>query len=439
MKRIFSILLALALVLSFSVVATPVSAADYYYAELLANITAPADGADIVGGTEFTVTANVTNNGTGYAQDVKAIIGIVGNATLKAVAGNVATKSVPIPPGPGLPAVNGTGQVSWVLVCTGSGAVDITVTPSGIEPNTLNPIVAGRLHSDTVTIYQEKILEVSIVAPAELAAFNVTDEFDVTATVENISSLNATDVTLTLSIDRYAQLKAGMYATRTVGALGSNTTSTNYTWTVQCTGDGFSRITVTPSGKVDGTTIPADALTADTVTVKQGVFDVANITLIEGWNLISLPIIPLDSAINAVLAGIMDNVKSVWYWSGRWYSFVPGGPSDLTSMRDGRAYWINMGAAQNLTLAGSQMPEGAQLPPTYDVVVGWNMVGFKSIPWNANNVTAEDYLTGTHPVRIYGYENGTWFFIPGPPYNSPKLKPGLGYWVAFTEPGTIYP
>lgn len=77
-----------------------------------------------------------------------------------------------------------------------------------------------------------------------------------------------------------------------------------------------------------------------------------------------------------------------------------------------------------------------ELPPAYDVVVGWNMVGFKS---RATNVTAADYLDGTIYVRIYGFENGTWFTIPGPPYEYPYMKPGRGYWVAFTEPGTIYP
>ncbi len=431
MKKIFASLLALALVLSFSVVATPISAQGYY-AELVANITAPANGVDIMGGAEFTVTANVTNNGTGYAQDVKATIEITGNATLKT--GQVATKSIAAQ----LPAVNGTGQVSWILVCTGGGVVDITVKPSGIEPNTLNPIVAGLIHSDTVTINQKRVLEVAIVTPADFTAFNVTDEFSVTANVENISSLNATDVTLTISIDRYAIVKAGA-VTRTVGALNGGATSTNYTWTVECTGDGFSRITVTPSGKVDGTAIPADALTAATVTVEQGVFDVANITLIQGWNLISLPLVPLDPAISAVLAGIMDDVISVWYWSAaaaRWYSFAPGAASDLTSMTDGKAYWINMEAARTLNLAGTEMPEGTQLPPAYDVVVGWNMVGFKS---TATNVTATDYLAGTEYVRIYGFKNGAWFLISGPPFDNPKMEPGLGYWVAFTEPGTIYP
>jgi hypothetical protein len=432
MKKIFTILLAVALVLSFSVVATPVSAQDYYYAELTANITAPANGVDIVGGAEFTVSANVTNNGTGYAQDVKATIVISGNVTLKAVAGNVATKSVNAT----LAAVNGTAPVSWTLVCTGEGAVNITVTPSGIEPNTLNPIVASFLYSDTVTIYQKKVLEVTIVAPIEPAAFNVTDEFDVTANVENISSLNATDVTLTISIDRYATLKAGN-VTRTVGPLNSGTTSTNYTWTVQCTGDGFSRITVSPSGKVGGIAIPAAALTPTTVTVEQGAFNKSSIELVAGWNLISLPLIPLAPAINATLAGILDNVISVWHYDAaakRWYSFAPGAASDLTSMRDGKAYWINMKAAQNLTLAGRENAVPPALPPTYDVVVGWNMVGFKS----TNNVTAADYLAGTEYVRIYYFKNGAWFLISGPPYLG-YMEPGLGYWVAFTKPGTIYP
>jgi len=427
MGKICSILLALALVLSFSVVATPVSA-QVPYAELTANITEPVNNADIMGGTEFTVSANVTNIGTWKARDVMATIGISGNATLKA--GEVATKSVAA----GEFGVNWTAEVSWTLVCTGGGAVSINVTPSGKDDGTLNDIIPGRLHPDTVSINQEQVLEVTIFTP-DGTAFNVTDEFHVTAKVENISSLNATDVELTISIDRYAELKAGEYATRTVGALKSGVTSTNYTWTLECTGDGFSRITVTPSGEVEEEVIPADAVIPATVTVEQGVFEKESIDLVEGWNLISLPLIPLDSDIEVVLAGIMDDVISVWYWAGSWDTFVPDAPSDLQKMEDGKAYWINMEAAQTLNLAGTEMPKGAELPPTYDVVAGWNMVGVKA----TNNVTAADYLYGTDYVRIYGFKDGAWFTIPGPNYNTPEMVPGLGYWVAFTEPGTIYP
>lgn len=424
MKKIFGILLALVLVLSFSVVATPVSA-EIPQAELTANITAPVNDDDIMGGVEFTVSANVTNNGTTYALNVTATIEISGNATRKT--DQPATKNVDTEL-----TVNETRAVNWTLVCTGGGDVNIEVTPSGICGNTHNPIDGSLLHSNAISIDQEKVLEVTIVAPAEGA--NVTAVFNVTAKVKNISSLNATDVKLKITIDRYAGLKAGENPTWEWGPLASTNTSANHTWALNCTGVGFSRITVTPSGKVGGKDIPLEALTPHTVTVSQGDFKVGNITLVKGWNLISLPLIPLDSNINVVLAGL-DDVISVWYWAGRWYSFKPGGPSDLTLMADGKAYWINMGANQTLHLAGTEMPEGAQLPPTYDVVVGWNMVGLK----NTNNVTAISYLDGTKYVRIYGFENGLWFFIAGPAYNNPPMKPGLGYWVAFTEPGTIYP
>ncbi len=183
--------------------------------------------------------------------------------------------------------------------------------------------------------------------------------------------------------------------------------------------------------------IPSDGLTPATVTAEQGVFDQQPIDLVEGWNLISLPLVPLDSAISAVLAGVMDDVISVWYWNAaaeRWYSFAPGAASDLSSMTDGKAYWINMEVARTLNLAGTEMPEGTQLPPAYDVVVGWNMVGFKC---TAADVAADDYLAGTEYVRIYYFENGVWSLIPAP--YSDYMQPGLGYWVAFTEPGTIYP
>jgi len=77
-----------------------------------------------------------------------------------------------------------------------------------------------------------------------------------------------------------------------------------------------------------------------------------------------------------------------------------------------------------------------ELAPAHDVVVGWKMVGFKS---TATSVTAEYRLAGMEYVRIYGFKNGAWFLIPEPPYDDPKMETGLGYWVAFTEPGAIYP
>ena len=167
------------------------------------------------------------------------------------------------------------------------------------------------------------------------------------------------------------------------------------------------------------------------------------VELNKGWNLISLPITPVNSDIAAVLADIMKDgavkVKSVWYYNPtitdpnkRWQSYVPAGPTPtLTKIEDGKAYWIDATEETEFTFAGVAFVLPHQLPPTYNVREGWNMVGFKSM----TPMLAGDYLQGTETVRIYKFQNGTWSTVQA----AHNMTPGLGYWVAFSKAGTIYP
>ena len=105
-----------------------------------------------------------------------------------------------------------------------------------------------------------------------------------------------------------------------------------------------------------------------------------DITLKPGSNLISLPLMPDDTAIEAVLAGILDRVETVWQYdtSGpdpKWRSYAPGAPSDLRVMRDGPGYWVHLkhdvAGDAVLTITG-----GDATGPARRVVQGWNLVGF---------------------------------------------------------------
>jgi hypothetical protein len=164
-----------------------------------------------------------------------------------------------------------------------------------------------------------------------------------------------------------------------------------------------------------------------------------NVPLEKGWNLMSLPIIPNKSLIGTLLAGIIDDVNSVWYYDPtiadpiqRWRSYVPGGPTPtLTKIEDGKAYWIEMKNDGALTVEGVAIVLPGQMPPYYNVVPGWNMVGFKSMA----NMEAQDYLNRTDWVRIYKFQSGAWGTVQA----TDNMTPCLGYWVAFSEPGTIYP
>ncbi len=81
-----------------------------------------------------------------------------------------------------------------------------------------------------------------------------------------------------------------------------------------------------------------------------------NIGLVIGWNLISIPETPSPSAIENVLSGILTNVQTVWTYDAAtttwdYYTRIPGAPQgDLTDMTEGRAYWIEMTAADTLII-----------------------------------------------------------------------------------------
>ncbi|MDI6889067.1 MAG: Ig-like domain-containing protein [Methanocellales archaeon] len=166
------------------------------------------------------------------------------------------------------------------------------------------------------------------------------------------------------------------------------------------------------------------------------------IELYGGWNLISLPLIPENSSIEAVLSGMEGGtVESVWAYdasTGDWYVYTPGPAADtLTEMKDGIGYWVKMDGSADLVVRGVTMYPGAQVPPSYPVYEGWNLIGFKSTEWNY----AEDYL-----ASVWDYFNEPWsyplVYYPESKYgfySAYYMEPGHGYWIYMSEDGMIAP
>jgi hypothetical protein len=176
--------------------------------------------------------------------------------------------------------------------------------------------------------------------------------------------------------------------------------------------------------------------TALTVKFVPGVVTEWNITLSEGWNLISLPLIPDNSSIEAVLSGIMEHVDSVWAYNaetGKWLMYDPDTPeiSNLHEMKDGVGYWIKMTSNVTLTIHGSEFPAPPATPPVYHVVPGWNLIGYKEVV----EMTVKDYLAGVEYVRLWTFVDGRWVAVK----ETDLMVPGRGYWIAVTEEGWIYP
>jgi hypothetical protein len=171
----------------------------------------------------------------------------------------------------------------------------------------------------------------------------------------------------------------------------------------------------------------------------------ATVNLTAGWNLVSLPLVPANSNIQNVLGSAVNNIISVWTFSGGGATggsqqvWSPGAPTSLTTMVDGKGYWINANSAGYFTFYGTVGSTPPNAPPTYSEPAGWNLVGFKSRL--AENVSS--YLgTGTgangastYSLPITGFASGSYTSLG----TNDTMTPGLGYWVYYNTAGVIAP
>jgi hypothetical protein len=160
------------------------------------------------------------------------------------------------------------------------------------------------------------------------------------------------------------------------------------------------------------------------------------IELQKDWNLISLPLVPANSSISSVLSLLLKEglLESVWTYDAEtktWHSYAPGAPPDLTTMVDGKGYFIKMKGYNVLIVQGTEQPAPPATPRVYHVVPGWNLIGYKRLA--ESNVS--DYLSGVDYIRVYKFVNGQYILVR-PDEN---MEPGLGYWVAVKTEGWIYP
>ncbi len=156
-----------------------------------------------------------------------------------------------------------------------------------------------------------------------------------------------------------------------------------------------------------------------------------NISLIPGWNMISIPLEQDNWSIPWVLNSIWGNYTDIYaYVNGTWYwdtSLLPF--FILTEMAIDRGYWINMSTAETLELNGT-LP----LSTTINVVPKWNLVGYPSF-------TTRPITTVLSPISytdVYTYINGMWFWDTSllPFFVLTEVTTGQGYWINATAVGS---
>lgn len=242
--------------------------------------------------------------------------------------------------------------------------------------------------------------------------------------------------------------------------------------------------TITVSGEDDNGNARND--TTSKFTVKDR--DQTVIKMSAGWNLISLPAAPADSAINTVITN--DEVNTVLTYDpaipGGWLTAVRDGGTlagTLTTVDATRAYWVHQDDGDDIKV---DIPGGdsavTSVPAAISVVKGWNLVPmiplnpgtaaadwsvhveadtyFENIDWTMAktwNRFSEEWMNirkGTDLIDAdedglveldsgAGNTAGANHATDDPHVNNmhdlKDLVPGVGYWVFANKAGTITP
>jgi hypothetical protein len=336
------------------------------------------------------------------------------------------------------------------------------------------------VEDDSVTIHQVKAhLVADITEPSDGAVFGVCQDIPVAATVTNTGNGTATDIRATLSSVGPASLVAGDNPQPLMDLMPGESDTAK--WTMHCEGLGEVTITVKADG-IDAQTGKDLRTEFDPPNVEDDSVTIDQRYLVElwgpewdpevnpdGWNQISLMVRPDNTDIAVVLDGVKDKVVSVWYydasteeWGGTWLSATYDAGTDtwsgdLLTMEDGKGYWIQVTESCTIALTGSPVapPEpGPNVPPSYQVYKGWNLVGFSS----TKPMLLDEYLFTLYYndilKKLCWWGSGPWYqwwlpddivycddmvIMPSAARvpSLVELKPGQGYWIWVAEDSEV--
>lgn len=153
-----------------------------------------------------------------------------------------------------------------------------------------------------------------------------------------------------------------------------------------------------------------------------------------GWNLLSIPLVPLSTAVGDVLSSISDRYSLVYAYDARdsanpWRRYDPAAPAalnDLAQINERMGFWVYATNVATLKVTGTAPTStNVQLAP------GWNLLGCPFL-------TSQPVSTVLAPVEgqydlVYAFKPGVgWLKYHADPAVADDfgtMDPGMGYWV----------
>ena len=186
------------------------------------------------------------------------------------------------------------------------------------------------------------------------------------------------------------------------------------------------------------------------------------VAVTPGWNLVSLPATPVDSAIGSVFSGTMYITPVLGYQQGDWVTGIREADDTwrgrLETIEGGYGYWVHARTFQTISTMLSE-PDPAATLPTVPVTSGWNLLGVLDIFQNdagdppgaagangipAANHEADNYFSSIPWKVAYTYDTTSSLWVKTTPEDGStetrkEILNGQGYWVWSPEPSTLVP
>jgi hypothetical protein len=296
------------------------------------------------------------------------------------------------------------------------------------------------MSTDFMVVHRKlsRLILVFAVAIAAVIAFPDSQAFaySVSGVVKDISG-NVLIADATVTVKSSADPSSNYTATTSAAADGSGN---NYIVTLPSAGE-FYIYSATKAGYEESfppsfpftVSDTSPNFLADPIFLTQG--GTHALQLQQGWNLISVPLHPYNTAIATALFDVSGQFTIVWAYdtTSGWKKYQPGKPSDLSLMEEGKAYWIYMTQAATLTNQGMTASKSINLKS------GWNFIGYSKTISGIPIATDLASCSGSFTI-VWGYQSGWMKYQPGKPSDLTSLAPGYGYWVLATQDCTLlYP
>ncbi|HJW28109.1 MAG TPA: T9SS type A sorting domain-containing protein [Saprospiraceae bacterium] len=141
-------------------------------------------------------------------------------------------------------------------------------------------------------------------------------------------------------------------------------------------------------------------------------FSIVRLSLNQAWNMVSVPVVVANFQSMSLFPGATTNV----------FAYLSGSYATQDTLANKLGYWVKYGGTLMVSMTG-----GPITSDTFDVALGWNLIGSISTPVLASSVVSIPGGLVTSP--FFKYELS---------YTSADtIQPGRAYWVKTTGAGTL--